>query len=69
MLYEPIGIVDTGTTLILIASDAYSTYVSATGGVLDSATGLPYLWNHSRPVFIACALQVSSKLQLLSMRR
>ncbi|KZP09886.1 family A1 protease [Athelia psychrophila] len=34
------GIVDTGTTLILIASDAYATYVSQTGGVLDSATGL-----------------------------
>ncbi|KAG2069581.1 acid protease [Suillus decipiens] len=34
------GIVDTGTTLILIASDAFSKYQSATGGTLDSATGL-----------------------------
>jgi cathepsin E len=34
------GIVDTGTTLVLIASDAFSRYRSATGAVLDSATGL-----------------------------
>ncbi|KAF8236774.1 aspartic peptidase A1 [Tricholoma matsutake] len=34
------GIVDTGTTLVLIASDAYNRYVTATGAVLDNATGL-----------------------------
>lgn len=34
------GIVDTGTTLILIASDAFSRYMSATGAVPDSNTGL-----------------------------
>ncbi|EGO00888.1 hypothetical protein SERLA73DRAFT_178865 [Serpula lacrymans var. lacrymans S7.3] len=34
------GIVDTGTTLTLIASDAFSTYQTATGGVMDNATGL-----------------------------
>ncbi|KIK01963.1 hypothetical protein K443DRAFT_677972 [Laccaria amethystina LaAM-08-1] len=34
------GIVDTGTTLILIASDAFSRYTSATGAVLDNTTGL-----------------------------
>lgn len=34
------GIVDTGTTLILIASDAFEKYQSATGGTLDSTTGL-----------------------------
>ncbi|KAG2069578.1 acid protease [Suillus decipiens] len=34
------GIVDTGTTLILIASDAFDKYQSATGGTLDSTTGL-----------------------------
>jgi cathepsin E len=34
------GIVDTGTTLILIASNAFSKYQSATGGVNDRATGL-----------------------------
>jgi len=34
------GIVDTGTTLLLIASDAYSRYESATGGKTDSTTGL-----------------------------
>ncbi|KAG2142137.1 acid protease [Suillus cothurnatus] len=34
------GIVDTGTTLILIASDAFDKYQSATGATLDNATGL-----------------------------
>lgn len=34
------GIVDTGTTLILIASDAYSRYQSATGAKEDEDTGL-----------------------------
>ncbi|KAG0708529.1 acid protease [Suillus ampliporus] len=34
------GIVDTGTVLILIASDAFNTYQSATGATLDEATGL-----------------------------
>ncbi|KAH8120040.1 acid protease [Phellopilus nigrolimitatus] len=34
------GIVDTGTTLLLIASDAFSRYTSATGAVADETTGL-----------------------------
>ena len=34
------GIVDTGTTLILLATDAYKAYVSATGATPDSSTGL-----------------------------
>ncbi|KAG2130765.1 aspartic peptidase domain-containing protein [Suillus bovinus] len=34
------GIVDTGTTFIFIATDAYKKYKSATGGIPDSATGL-----------------------------
>jgi len=34
------GIVDTGTTLILIATNALSEYQSLTGAVLDSTTGL-----------------------------
>ncbi|KAI0672030.1 family A1 protease [Trametes maxima] len=34
------GITDTGTTLLLIASDAFATYQSLTGGVLDPNTGL-----------------------------
>ncbi|KAG9312014.1 acid protease [Chiua virens] len=34
------GIVDTGTTLILIASDAFQKYQSATGATSDSTTGL-----------------------------
>ncbi|OJT05192.1 Polyporopepsin [Trametes pubescens] len=34
------GITDTGTTLVLIASDAFSAYQTATGGVADNNTGL-----------------------------
>ncbi|KAF8626737.1 hypothetical protein AX17_006502 [Amanita inopinata Kibby_2008] len=34
------GIVDTGTTLVLIATDAFSSYVSLTGATSDAATGL-----------------------------
>ncbi|KAG1884008.1 acid protease [Suillus subluteus] len=34
------GIVDTGTTLILIATDAFNKYKSATGAMLDNNTGL-----------------------------
>ncbi|KAG2120230.1 acid protease [Suillus clintonianus] len=40
ILTETAGIVDTGTTLILIASDGFSKYQSATGGTLDETTGL-----------------------------
>ncbi|KAI0035580.1 acid protease [Vararia minispora EC-137] len=34
------GFVDTGTTLTLIASDAFAVYQNATGGILDIMTGL-----------------------------
>ncbi|KAF7980818.1 hypothetical protein HWV62_36436 [Athelia sp. TMB] len=34
------GIVDTGTTLILVSDDAFATYEKATGGKLDSNTNL-----------------------------
>ncbi|KIY46744.1 acid protease [Fistulina hepatica ATCC 64428] len=34
------GIVDTGTTLFMIASDAFATYQAKTGATLDSTTGL-----------------------------
>ncbi|KAN0128880.1 Aspartic peptidase domain containing protein [Lactarius tabidus] len=40
ILSSTAGIVDTGTTLILLATDAFNRYKSATGAVLDSATGL-----------------------------
>ncbi|KAG2356696.1 acid protease [Suillus spraguei] len=40
ILSSTAGIVDTGTTLILIATDAFDKYQSATGGTLDSTTGL-----------------------------
>lgn len=34
------GIVDTGTTLLLLATEAFQAYQKATGAVLDSTTGL-----------------------------
>jgi len=40
ILSETAGIVDTGTTLVLLASNAFSLYEKATGGVLDENTGL-----------------------------
>ncbi|KAG2044362.1 aspartic peptidase domain-containing protein [Suillus americanus] len=40
ILSETAGIVDTGTTLILIATNAYSMYQSATGATEDATTGL-----------------------------
>ncbi|KAG0707572.1 aspartic peptidase domain-containing protein [Suillus ampliporus] len=40
ILSETAGIVDTGTTLILIASNAYTKYQSATGATPDQTTGL-----------------------------
>ncbi|KAG2369291.1 aspartic peptidase domain-containing protein, partial [Suillus spraguei] len=40
ILSSTAGIVDTGTTLILIATDAFDKYHSATGATLDSNTGL-----------------------------
>ncbi|KAG6879572.1 hypothetical protein C0992_001399 [Termitomyces sp. T32_za158] len=40
ILTENSGIVDTGTTLLLLASDAFARYTSATGAVPDNATGL-----------------------------
>lgn len=40
ILSSTAGIVDTGTTLVLIASDALRKYQSATGAVLDNNTGL-----------------------------
>jgi len=40
ILPQTAGIVDTSTTLILIATNAFDAYASATGGVLDSNTGL-----------------------------
>jgi cathepsin E len=35
-----VGIVDTGTTLILISTDAFAAYATLTGGVIDEVTGL-----------------------------
>lgn len=39
-LLNSAGIVDTGTTLVLLATDAYNAYVSATGATLDNSVGL-----------------------------
>ncbi|KAL5527985.1 hypothetical protein ACEPAG_6786 [Sanghuangporus baumii] len=40
VLSSTAGIVDTGTTLIFLATDAYNTYVSLTGATLDDSVGL-----------------------------
>ncbi|KAJ7509624.1 acid protease [Mycena galericulata] len=40
ILSSTAGIVDTGTTLILLATDAFNQYQQVTGSVLDSTTGL-----------------------------
>ena len=40
LLSSTAGIVDTGTTLVLIASDAFQTYQTSTGATLDQTTGL-----------------------------
>ncbi|CAK5264092.1 unnamed protein product [Mycena citricolor] len=39
-LLNSVGIVDIGTTLILLASDSFQEYQRVTGGVLDTETGL-----------------------------
>ncbi|EJD07493.1 acid protease [Fomitiporia mediterranea MF3/22] len=45
ILSSTAGIVDTGTTLTLLASDAFSRYESATGATLDGKTGLLKITN------------------------
>ncbi|OJT12452.1 Polyporopepsin [Trametes pubescens] len=40
LLFESAGIVDTGTTLLLIASDALQAYTAANGAVFDDDVGL-----------------------------
>lgn len=45
ILSQTAGIVDTGTTLILMATDAFDAYVQATGATQDQTTGLLTLSN------------------------
>lgn len=40
VLAQTAGIVDTGTTLVLLATDAFNTYMQLTGATLDQTTGL-----------------------------
>ncbi|KAG6847266.1 hypothetical protein C0991_002151, partial [Blastosporella zonata] len=40
LLKKTAGIVDTGTTLTMISTDAFQKYQKATGGVSDQSTGL-----------------------------
>ncbi|KAF9041825.1 acid protease [Hymenopellis radicata] len=40
ILSSTAGVVDTGTTLMLLATDAFDKYASATGGIFDMNTGL-----------------------------
>ncbi len=40
LLTSSSGIVDTGTTLLMIATDAFQAYQKATGATMDETTGL-----------------------------
>lgn len=40
LLSSSAGVVDMGTTLLLIATDAFQAYQQATGATLDNTTGL-----------------------------
>lgn len=40
ILSQTAGIIDTGTTLLYLATDAFQAYQEATGGTLDQTTGL-----------------------------
>lgn len=40
LLSDSAGIVDTGTTLLMIATDAFQKYERATGAKMDNSTGL-----------------------------
>ncbi|KIK53702.1 hypothetical protein GYMLUDRAFT_49234 [Collybiopsis luxurians FD-317 M1] len=40
ILFPAVGIVDTGTTLLLLPTEALNEYIQATGGVKDESTGL-----------------------------
>jgi len=56
LLKKTAGIVDTGTTLFLIASDAFAIYQKDTGGVQDPAVGLlkvtPAQYKNLKSVFV-----------------
>ncbi|KAF9316541.1 hypothetical protein BG003_001844 [Podila horticola] len=56
ILSQTAGIVDSGTTLLLLATDAFAKFISATGGVPDSATNLlsitPEQFANLKSVFI-----------------
>ena len=47
ILSQTSGIVDTGTTLILMATNAFDAYVKATGATQDQTTGLLTISNEN----------------------
>ncbi|KAG1860799.1 acid protease [Suillus subluteus] len=61
ILSETAGIVDTGTTLVLIASDAFSTYQTATGAVMDETTGLLMITSSQYAKLQALTFKIGSK--------
>ncbi|KAG1865900.1 aspartic peptidase domain-containing protein [Suillus subalutaceus] len=61
ILSETAGIVDTGTTLVLIASDAFSAYQTATGAVMDEATGLLMITSSQYAKLQALTFKIGSK--------
>ena len=66
------GIVDTGTTLLMIATDAFEKYQQATGATMDQETGLLKIteqqFENLQSLFFAIGmLAVSSRCEVLSL--
>lgn len=40
IMASAVGVVDTGTTLNYMPTDAFNAYINSTGGIFDEATGL-----------------------------
>ncbi|KAJ6611444.1 acid protease [Mycena sp. CBHHK59/15] len=55
------GIVDTGTTLLLLATDAFQAYQQATGATADSATGLLTVTNEQFDQMQSLFFQIGSQ--------
>jgi len=66
ILSSTAGIVDTGTTLILLATDAFKAYQTATGGVLDETTGLLTITNAQYEALKPLNFNVGGKTYSLS---
>ncbi|EKM50006.1 uncharacterized protein PHACADRAFT_200857 [Phanerochaete carnosa HHB-10118-sp] len=71
ILNNSAGIMDTGTTLILLATDAFNMYQQLTGAVLDESTGLltitPAQYDNLQSLFFTiggCTFEFNSNAQI-----